>query len=215
MRVEEGAGIRNKKTNSIHDSSYCKTPLISTYVFSGLATEQELIFRAVLIFGGMIRRRQKSCKEGVCSIQCFPHTRRCCACFSDYVHTSRIQGYLYSGGGGYELSGHCNQQQISVKTEGYLFSEGYLFTGFYGIASRAWKIVFVSEKYCGAPIACCSTTSQTTPASPSSCTPVRIQQANLHRPEPTPNTSPKASCKAPFLSTTPCHFRCQPGQATF
>ena len=45
----------------------------------------------------MIRRRQKSCKEGVCSIQCFPHTRRCCACFSNYVHTSRTQGYLYSG----------------------------------------------------------------------------------------------------------------------
>ena len=77
--------------------TYCKTPLISTYLFSGLATEQVLIFGAVLIFGGMIRRRQKSCKEGVCSIQCFPHTRRCCACFSDYVHTSRIQGYLYSG----------------------------------------------------------------------------------------------------------------------
>ena len=33
-------------------SSYCKTPLISTYVFSGLATEQVLIFGAVLTFGG-------------------------------------------------------------------------------------------------------------------------------------------------------------------
>ena len=97
--------------------SLCKTSL-----FSG----------PYLLSGGMIRRRQKSCKEGVCSIQCFPHTTRCCACFSDYVHTSRIQGYLYSGGGGYLLSGHCNQQQISVKTEGYLFSEGYLFMGFYG-----------------------------------------------------------------------------------
>ena len=83
-----------------HKVHYCKTPLISTYVFSGLATEQVLIFGAVLIFRGMIRRRQKSCKEGVCSIQCFPHTRRSCGCFSDYVHTSRIQGYLYSGGGG-------------------------------------------------------------------------------------------------------------------
>ena len=62
---------------------------------NALATEQVLIFRAVLTFGGLIRRRQKSCKEGVCSIQCFPHTTRCCACFSDYVHTSRIQGYLY------------------------------------------------------------------------------------------------------------------------
>ena len=31
---------------------YRKTPLISTYVFSGLATEQVLIFGAVLTFGG-------------------------------------------------------------------------------------------------------------------------------------------------------------------
>ena len=84
----------------IKQCGYRKTPLISTYVFSGLATEQVLIFGAVLTFGGMIRRRQKSCKEGVCSIQCFPHTTRYCGCFSDYVHTSRIQGYLYSGGGG-------------------------------------------------------------------------------------------------------------------
>ena len=36
------------------------------------------------------------------------------------------------GGGGYVLSGHCSGQQISEKNEGYLFSEGYLFTGFYG-----------------------------------------------------------------------------------
>ena len=34
--------------------------------------------------------------------------------------------------GGYVLSGHCSRQQISGQNEGYLFSEGYLFTGFYG-----------------------------------------------------------------------------------
>ena len=43
--------------------------------------------------------------------------------------------------GGYVLSGHCNQQQISVKTEGYLFSEGYLFTGFYGIIVVGFVVV--------------------------------------------------------------------------
>ena len=36
--------------------------------------------------------------------------------------------------GEYVLSGHCGRQQLSIKNEGYLFSEGYLFTGFYGIA---------------------------------------------------------------------------------
>ena len=117
--------------------NYRKTPLISTYVFSGLATEQVLIFGAVLIFGGMIRRRQKFCKEGVCSTQCFPHTTRCCACFSDYVHTSRIQGYLF---GGYVLSGHCNLQQISVKTEGTYFRRGTYLRGF-TVIINVWMIL--------------------------------------------------------------------------
>ena len=48
---------------------YCKTPLISTYVFSGLATVQVLIFGGpYLLSGGMIRRGEKSSKEEVCSI---------------------------------------------------------------------------------------------------------------------------------------------------
>ena len=112
--------------------TYRKTPLISTYVFSGLATEQVLIFGAVLS-GGMIRRSEKSCKEGVCLIQCCSHTTRCCACFSDYAHTSSIQGYLYSRGGGYVLSGIAADSKLQSKLKVYLFSEGYLFTGFYGI----------------------------------------------------------------------------------
>ena len=45
---------------------YEKTLLISMYVFSGLVMVQ------VLIFVGMIRRSEKSCKEGAFSIQCFP-----------------------------------------------------------------------------------------------------------------------------------------------
>ena len=117
---------------------YRKTPLISTYIFSGLATEQVLIFGAVLTFGGMIRRRQKSCKEGVCSIQCFPLTTRCCACFRDYVHTSRIQGYLYSGG--MYFRGIATNSKFQSKLKGYLFSEGYLFTGFYGTVFRQPQI---------------------------------------------------------------------------
>ena len=52
------------------------------------------------------------------------------------VHVSAIMHILpgYSGTyiWGYVLSGHCSRQQISGKNEGYLFSEGYLFTGFYG-----------------------------------------------------------------------------------
>ena len=52
------------------------------------------------------------------------------------VHVSAIihilSGYRVLIFGRYVLSGHCSQQQISVKNEGYLFSEGYLFTRFYG-----------------------------------------------------------------------------------
>ena len=51
-------------------ASYCKTPLISTYVFSGLATVQVLIFGGRTYFrggggGGMIRRGEKSSKEAM------------------------------------------------------------------------------------------------------------------------------------------------------
>ena len=34
--------------------------------------------------------------------------------------------YIRGGGGGYVLSGHCNRQQISVKTEGVLIFGGVL-----------------------------------------------------------------------------------------
>ena len=42
---------------------YHKTPLISTYVFSGLATEQVLIFGAVLTFGGYDKTEWKILQE--------------------------------------------------------------------------------------------------------------------------------------------------------
>ena len=108
-----------------------KTPLISTYVFSGLATVQVLIFRGpYLLSGGMIRRSEISSKEEVCSILCFLWKTSCCACFSDYVHTSRIQQYLYLGVCTFgALQPTANFRK---KMKGYLFSEGYLFTGFYG-----------------------------------------------------------------------------------
>ena len=106
---------------------YRKTPLISTYVFSGLATEQVLIFRAVLIFGGYDKAEAKilqgrslfnpvlsAHKTLLCMFQ------RLCTYFQD-------TGVLIFGG--YVLSGHCNQEQISVKTEGVLIFGGVLIYG--------------------------------------------------------------------------------------
>ena len=48
-------------------------------------------------------------------------------------HTDILPGYRGTYIWGYVLSGHCGRQQISVKNEGYLFSEGYLFFFFYNI----------------------------------------------------------------------------------
>ena len=50
--------------------------------------------------GGMIRRSEKSCKEGVCSIECFLQTTRCCACFSDYGYFQDTGVLIFGGGGG-------------------------------------------------------------------------------------------------------------------
>ena len=51
----------------------------------------------------------------------------------------RLCTYFQDTGGTYIwgvcTSGHCSRQQISGKNEGYLFPEGYLLTGFYGIVS--------------------------------------------------------------------------------
>ena len=63
--------------------------------------------------------------------------QRLCTYFLDKGYTF-IWGY-------HVLSGHFSRQQISVKNEGYLFSEGYLFTGLYDIWIEAclfrWSLI--------------------------------------------------------------------------
>ena len=80
--------------------------------------------------GGMMRRSEKFSKEEVCSTLCFLRKRA-------VVHGSAIMhilpGYRGTYIWGHVFSEYCRRQQISRKNEGYLFSEGYLFTGFYGI----------------------------------------------------------------------------------
>ena len=53
------------------------------------------------------------------------------------MHVSAIvdilPGYRGTYIRGYALSGIAVDSKFSIKNEGYLFSEGYLFTGFYGI----------------------------------------------------------------------------------
>ena len=97
----------------------------------GISDGQVLFSAAVLTFGGYDKAEWIILQGRVCSIQCFPWTTRWSACFCSYAHTSRIQGY-FTGYLGVWTLGHCSRQQISAKNEGYLFSEGYLFTGFYG-----------------------------------------------------------------------------------
>ena len=106
---------------------YCKTPLISTYLFSGLATEQVLIFGAVLTFGGYDKAEWKILQgRSLFNPVLSAHNtllcmfQRLCTYFQD-------TGVLIFGG--YVLSGHCNRQQISVKTEEVLIFGGVLIYG--------------------------------------------------------------------------------------
>ena len=82
----------------------------------------------------MIRRRQNPARKE--SVQSSAFRTQ-----DAVVHVSAIMyilpGYRGTYIWGYVLSGHCNQQQISVKTEGVLIFGGYLFTGFYGIQDEA------------------------------------------------------------------------------
>ena len=48
----------------------------------------------------------------------------------------------------YVFSGHCSWQQISVKNEGYTFSEGHFFTGFYKNAACSTDTMECGKEYC-------------------------------------------------------------------
>ena len=82
----------------------------------------------------MIRRSEKSCKEGVCSIQCF-RTQHAVVHVSAIMHI--LPGYTGyrgtyirgGGGGGMYFRGIATRQQISVKTEGVLIFGGVLIYG--------------------------------------------------------------------------------------
>ena len=121
------ARFEYQKTIAAHEKqvmTHRKTPLISTYVFSGLAKEQVLIFGAVLIFGGYDMAEAKILQgRNLFNPVLSAHKtllymfQRLCTYFQD-------TGVIMFGG--YILSGQCNQQQISVKTEGVLIFGGVL-----------------------------------------------------------------------------------------
>ena len=98
---------------------YRKTPLISTYVFLGLASVQVLIFGGCTYFPG--------CDKAGCKIL------QGRMLFSPVLSVDNtllrmFQLILPGYGGtyiwGYVLSGHCSRQQISVKNEGVLIFGG-------------------------------------------------------------------------------------------
>ena len=67
------------------------------------------------------------------------------------MHVSAIMYILpgYRGTyhfGGYVLSGHCNQQQISVKTEGVLIFGGVLIYGLLKCEGRNEKCEFLARE---------------------------------------------------------------------
>ena len=108
---------------------YCKTPLISTYVFSGLVTVQVLFFGGHT-FGGYDKagwkiHQGRSLFNVVISVE---NTLLCMF--------QRLSTYFQDTGvlifGGTYLRGIAADSKFQEKMKGYLFSEGYLFTGFYG-----------------------------------------------------------------------------------
>ena len=124
-------GKEKCKTHRQFQRHYRKTPLISTYVFSGLAMVQVLIFGAVLTFGGY-DKAEANILQGRSLFNLLISVDNALLCSVSAI-VDILPGNRGSYIWGYVLLGHCSRQQISEKkNEGYLFSEGYLFTGFYG-----------------------------------------------------------------------------------
>ena len=99
-----------------------------SFLISGLATEQVLIFGAVLIFGGYDIKAEAKILQGrsLFNPVLSPHKTQLCM-FQRLCTYFQDTGVLIFGG--FVLSGHCNQQQISVKTEGVLIFGGVLIYG--------------------------------------------------------------------------------------
>ena len=89
-----------------------------------------LIFGAVLTFGGYDKTEAKIMHgRSLFNLVLSVDNALLCMFQRLWTYFQDIGVLIF---GGYVLSGHCGRQQISEKNEGYLFSEGYLFTGFYG-----------------------------------------------------------------------------------
>ena len=148
----------------------------------------------------MIRRRQKSCKEGVCSIQCFPHTKRCCACFSDYVHTSMIQGYLYSGVCTFgALQPTAN---FSKNWRGTYFRRGTYLRGFTVVELVLWHVDLHVDVFDQAP----PSNSKSVKAMKAPSTPVDLHPSDKNLTITTLVMSPLPSPPPPSHINTYCSF---------
>ena len=112
MRMEKRLTVlplvpESTRRNIQHLNDNRKTPLISTYVFSGLATEQVLIFGAVLTFGGYHDGVKNPARKESVQSSTF-RTQHAVVHVSAIMHI--LPGYRGTYNRGYVLSGHCNRQ---------------------------------------------------------------------------------------------------------
>ena len=111
---------------------YRKTPLISMYVFSGIATVQVRIFEGRTYFRGHDKAEWKGLQGRSLLIKSSAFRRQHAVVHvSAIMHICTLSGYWGTCIWGYVLLGDCSRQQMSVENEGYLFSEGVLM-GLYG-----------------------------------------------------------------------------------
>ena len=125
--------INFRSEENLPISDYRKTPLISTYVISGLVMAQVHIFGAVLTFRGYDKAEAKILQGRILfDLVLSVDTALLCMFQRLWTYFQDIGVLIFGGGGGYVLSGHCSRQQISVKIEGVLIFGRVLIYGFYG-----------------------------------------------------------------------------------
>ena len=138
--VSEVVSEVNQRGQVSSIKTYRKTPVNKYVRIFGISHGAGTYFRGpYLLSGGMIRRGEKSGKEDLFNLVLSAENTLLCKFHRLYTYFQDT-GVLILGG--MYFRGIAADSKFQGEMKGYLFSEGYLFTGFYGMLFAPFTQIF-------------------------------------------------------------------------